>query len=264
MRSRRSSDRTERGQSEVVGYVIVFSVVLLSTSALVVFGVAALEDVQSATVADNAEYGMRTVASDLEALYYGAATSRTTELSLDSASLETGEKTVVNVTGRVRGSDRKETINRSFRPIVYATDSADIAYENTLVVRDQRDGAVAVNEPLFDLSADRTVAPVVGTNASTVQSIAGGTRQIRSVLVGGNGTTMAPPDSDPVVVNVTVRTTADRAPVWGRTFNESLAGVNRSGSSDPACGTHGPAVINCKYETDELLVSNVTVDYEFE
>ncbi|ELZ29197.1 hypothetical protein C475_03234 [Halosimplex carlsbadense 2-9-1] len=259
----RRRDR-ERGQSQVIGYVLVFSAVVLAVGGVVTFGVSALDQVQSSTVADNGEFAMQSVAADVEALYYGTATSRNTELTLDSATLETGAPTTVNVTAN-RGSG-KVAINRTFRPIVYKTDDVNIAYENTLVIRDQARGSVAVTEPHLTISGDRSVVPVVETNSS-VQSVGGATHQIHAVLANSSGRSLTKTASDPVRLNVTVQSVPDRVDVWERQLNESVDGMTRPASAPlagrPACRRPDPGHVTCIVGTDRAVISHSKVVYDF-
>ncbi|WP_135365818.1 DUF7289 family protein [Halosimplex halophilum] len=254
--------RTRRGQSELIGYVLVFSAVVLAIGGVVTFGVTALDQVQSSTVADNGEFAMQAVAADMEALYYGTATSRTTELTLDSATLETGAPATVNVTA-IRGSERVE-VNRVVRPIVYRTDDVAIAYENTLVVRDQARGSVAVTGPRLALSRSRSVVPVVETNATT-QSVGGGTSEVHAVAGNSTGVSLTR-DSDPVRLNVTVQSLPDRVDVWERQLNESVGTITRPPgaplSGRPACRRPEPDHVTCIVPTDRVVVSHAEIDYE--
>jgi len=254
--------RSRRGQSELIGYVLVFSAIVLAIGGVVTFGVTALDQVQSSTVADNGEFAMQAVAADLEALYYGTATRRTTELTLDSATLEAGAPTTVNVTA-VRGSKTVE-IGHQFRPIVYKTDDVTIAYENTLVVRDQARGSVAVNDPLITISKSQSVVPVVETNAS-VQSVGGGTSEVHAVVANSTAVSMTR-GSDRVRLNVTVHSLPDRIDVWERQLNESVGSLDRPSGAPlagrPACRRPEPDHVTCIVGTDRVVVSHTNVVYD--
>jgi len=256
------SPTEQRGQSELIGYVLLFSTVVIAIGLVVTFGVSALDQVQSSTVADNGEFAMQSVGVDMEALYYGTALSRSTELTLDSATLETGTPATVNVTA-IRGSKTVE-INREFRPIVYRTDDVAIAYENTMIVRDQARGAADVNDPLLSISRQRAVVPVVETNAST-QSVGGGTHEVNAVLANGSSVSLQR-DSAPVRLNVTVQTRPDRVDVWERQLNESVGSIMRPPGAPragrPACRRPEPDYVTCIVRTDRVVVSHAKIDYE--
>lgn len=265
---------------EILGYILVFSVVLAATTVVVLFGTSALGQIQSATAADNGEFAIRAIGSDLEAIHYGSAVVRNTELTLGSASLETGPPAVLNVTA-VRYVDddydvaddnytsRVVATNASYtyQPVIYTTGNTDIVYSNTLIIRDQQRGTVALNDPQFAIDENRAVIPAIQTNAS-VQGVGGSTHQMHSAFVKSNGTTVAadpdvPADSTSyVAVNLTVRTTPDWRVAWERVLNETLADVTNPRDS-PQCRRHGEGAISCHFLTDRLVVSNTTIEYDF-
>lgn len=279
-RPERRRDRgRSRGQVEILGYILVFTIVLAGTIVVVLSGTTALDQVQSATTANNAEFAVQAIASDLEAIHYGTAISRNTELAIRSASLETGSPATLNVTAvkyvdsnfdatdGATSSTVATNANYTYRPIVYSTDDADVVYANTLVIRDQRRGVVAVNDPLLAVDENRAVVPAIETTAP-VQSVSGGTRQVNSNFVKSNGTTVTAARNVPadnvsyVAVNLTVTTTPDSATVWGRVLNETLADVpNPTGGPD--CRRLRESTVSCQFRTDRLVVSNTTIEYDF-
>ena len=260
-----SDDATDRvrAQSEVIGFVIVFSAILSATLIVSVFGLTALDDVRESTVTNNGEVAMQALGSDLEAIYYGSAESRTTELTLDSASLDVGSPTRVEVS--ITSTDSPPTIDETWKwrltPLVYRTDSASIYYENSLIIRQQRDGAVAVTDSLFRMDDDRAVIPVVRTNATANKTVSGGTHQI---VAFENGTesvvrTDGPlPTAATLDVTLTIMDVPDREQVWTRTLNDAYTG---SGSS-PCSPVLSDNEVVCTFETDRIVVSNVSVEYE--
>jgi len=256
-----------RGQSEVIGYVLVFSVVLISLGVVSTFGVTALQEVRDATVVDNGEVAMEVLSTNTEAVYYGETTGRTTAFSLDSASLETGQQVTIDVRA---GGSSVGSAPWIFRPIVYRGADAALVYENSAVVREQPDGAVAVTDHLFRYSpgsTDRAVVPVVLTKAATVQSVSGGTKRVVTERAGDASVVRS---GSPVTVEFEMTWSGsslpNRADVWQRSLNEEIpASAVPTGST--ACesdtSTTDPDIV-CEFETDTLVVSVVEIDYEFE
>lgn len=246
-----------RGASEVLGYVLMFSVTLLALSTVVVFGVGALDDVRSSVSADSGEFAMQTLDGDVHALYRGTATTRVTEISARQASIESGETTTIRLEATVGGTTELDE-TRTFRPIVYRTDEAAIAYENTLVARTQTDGAVVVSRSLFTASTDQTVIPVVSTEPVDENASA---RSTTSVRLRRNESTAAVVEdpSDPVAVTFEIMTTPGRADVWERELNARFAGLS---ASSPPCFRASDTEVQCQFETDALVVSFVNVEYD--
>lgn len=260
-----------RGQSELVGYTILFSLALTALVVTVVLGVGALEDIQESTVVDNGEFAVRAVESDLDALYRGSAATRRTELSLKSASLETGAETTVTVSVDDPGdADPPRQIGPfAFRPIVYSTDRVDFVYENSLVVRDQRQGAVAVTDAEFVVSSEQTVVPVVQTVAEP-QSVGGSaTGSVDAVVNRTRGYTVTNRTfpADAFVVTVEVDTAPDRVRVWNRTLSDAVSETtDLPVGGSPGCEVTDPAngVLECNVETTTVVVSRVEITYDLE
>jgi hypothetical protein len=240
-------DSSCRSQSEVIGFVLVFAAVLAAIGGVSLLGLNALEDMRETTTADNGEFAMQAVAADMEALYYGTATSRTTELTLDSASLQTGDATTITVTNLDTST---QLLQESFVPLVYASDGGDIVYENSVVIREQREGAVALSEPLMSDSSDGTVIPVVDTDAAA--GSASGSVQLYARVSGTDHVVHA---SGSTTVEVEVDTSStQRADVWLRLLEHRL--------DSPTCSQSG-TVVSCEFATDRLVVSVATLDVEF-
>lgn len=266
---RRHGRRDERGLSEVVAYILVFTVVLVSLGVVSTFGVTALQEVRDATTANNGEVAMEVLDGDLESVYYGETTGQSTEFALDGASLETGQQVTVDV--RVGGTS-VGSAPWTFRPIVYRTDETTILYENSMVIREQRDGAVPVTGGLFRHSPDtgsspsRTVIPVVQTKAPGVGSVSGGTHRV--VARRGSDTASVVHSGSPLTVEFELTwggpTLPERADVWVDRLNERIpASSVPSGTVACAPDTATTSIV-CEFETDRLVVSVVEVDYEFE
>lgn len=262
---RRHGRRDERGLSEVVAYILVFTVVLVSLGVVSTFGVTALQEVRDATTANNGEVAMEVLDSNVESVYYGETTGRTTEFTLDGASLETGQQVTVDV--RVGGTP-VGSAPWTFRPIVYRTDETTILYENSMVIREQRDGAVPVTDGLFRHSSAETVVPVVQTKGPGVGSVSSGTHRV--VTRRGSDTESVVRTGSPSPLRVELEFTwggprlPERADVWVDRLNERIP-ASSVPSGTVACAPNAATTsIVCEFETDRLVVSVVELEYEFE
>lgn len=265
MYNERHRGQSERGQSEIIGYVLVFSVALIALLAASMFGLAVLEDVQEMTATQGSEHGMQTIGADIEAIYSGSAMSRTTELDVQGA-LQTGPESTIEVT--VSGGGRlgsPTTVSKTFRPLVYSTDRADLVYENTLLVRDQSEGAIAVSEPLGTFSADRAIVPMVLTRSDTVQSVGGGTHEVESIVTNTDSHAFTSDTGQRVSVVLDLSgLTPDRADVWMRALNARLEGVPSPRSPDPPCYHPGSSddAVRCEFDTNTVVVSVTEIEYD--
>jgi len=253
-----------RSQSDVIGFIVVFSIVLVALVGVSAFGISALETTRDATVAESGELAMESVSADLEALFTGTASSRTTELNVESGTLATGEETRMQVTVERGGTTLTPSLDRTFRPITFESDRASIVAENTLLVRDQRveSGAIALQGPLGTFSDEHTVLPMVLTQAATEESLSGGTIQVESIVTDTSSEVFTSDASN--TLNVTAELTGipeSRAAVWRRTMNERLDGMSAR-SPDTPCFTPASGGVRCEFETDTLVTSLVTVEYD--
>lgn len=263
MHNREVTAKRVRGQSEIIGFVIVFSAILSATLIVSVFGLTALDDVRESTVTNNGEVAMQALGSDLEAIYYGSAESRTTELTLDSASLDVGDPTRIEVS--IESTDGGSTIDETWKwrltPLVYRTESASIYYENSLIIRQQREGSVAVTDSLFRMDDDRAVIPVVRTNATSNKTVSGGTHQIVAYENGTESVVKTdgplPNPADTLAVTITIMDVPGREQVWTRTLNDAYTGTG----SPPCSPILSDDEVECTFQTDRVLVSNVSVEY---
>lgn len=256
------SDIGGRGQSEIIGFVIVFSAILSATLVVGVFGLNALEDVRESTVSNNGEVAMKALGSDLESIYYGSAESRSTELTLDSASLYVGDPTRVEVS--VISTDTPSpTVTEDWKwklqPLVYRSEGASVYYENSLVVRQQREGSVAVSDPLFRFDDDRAVIPIVRTNATANASVSGGTHRIDAFENGTESRTLpaVPSPGYSFDVSIAITDVSGREQVWARALNDAYTGTG----SSPCTPDVANDEVTCSFTTERVVVSSVTVEY---
>lgn len=187
------SDR--RGVSETVGFVLIFSLVLLTVGVVFTVGYSGLQDARDAERINNAERAFDVLANNVEDITNRGAPSRGTEIRLAEASLGSGGATSLNITG-VNDSGGREfsTGNYSLDPVVYGADDTTIRYAGGVVSRLQPQGAVLLREPSYVLSDRRAIIPVVQLSVED-RSIAGSRtvlvrseRRLRDVIVDSTDT----------------------------------------------------------------------------
>lgn len=161
----------ERGVTEVIGFILVFSLVLGSISLVYVGGFTGLQDTRDHEQMANAERAFDVLANNFEELGRGKAPSRATEIKLAGAQLRTTEPTLITV-----NSTGKAAAGASPRSIVYRPERSNSAviYEAGAVLREDGEGAIMIREPDFVFGPDRTVMRVIETRGG-LQSISGDT-----------------------------------------------------------------------------------------
>lgn len=211
------SRRADRGVTEVLGYVVIFALIIAAVGFVSVLGMPSLESVQETEQASNAERAFDVVGDNMAAIYERNAPSRATEIDLGGSEIYYDKNVTMTVDV---GGDRVET---ELRPVALrVSDDSTLVFEGGALIRDEGDGGFLLREPPLVLENDRVHIPVVQTTAPAIES-AGGT----TVLLRGEsaGRTVALSDrtggysGDTIEVNVT----SPRYEVWERYFQDETA-----------------------------------------
>lgn len=209
--------REQRGLSEVLGYILVFALVLTSVGFITVSGVNSLEDVREAEKASNAERAFDVVADNMAAIYEQNSPSRATEIDLADAQLfYTANSSMEIQVGA-------QTFERSFRPAVLRpSEGTRLVYEGGAVFRTEEEGGVMLDEPPLLFSNRRVHAPMIITTAPAIESAGGTTVLLRGkstarevLLAGGDGAYAGD--------TITVSVSSPRYEIWERYFEEETA-----------------------------------------
>lgn len=198
----------DRSVSEVVGYVIIFALVISVIGFITALGMPTLEGVQENEQAANAERAFDVVADNMGAVYERNAPSRATEIDLGDSEIYYGD----NVTMTVEAGF--EEYEREFRPVILrVNDDTSLVYEGGAVFREERNGGFVLRDSPFLLSEDRVHVPIVKTTAPAIES-AGGTTILlrgksanRSEIYSGSG-------------DVTIEIESPRYEIWEQHFEE--------------------------------------------
>lgn len=242
-----------RAQSEVIGFVLVFSLVVSLVAIISVFGFGALEDTRDQEELKNAERAFDVLADNMADIHQEGAPSRATEISLQSADLYVGDPVNFNITL----SGPEKNLSRPLEPIVFGIGETDIVYVGGAILRDQRDGGFMVKEPPFLISSDRLVLPIIETRQKAgASSVSGGTIRIRAVRVDRqyiNDMVRNPSPYNSAIINVT----SPRSEIWERYF-EKQDGMS---CEDTALANN----IRCSIsDPDTIYVSRTVINWEIE
>lgn len=254
---------TERAVSQVVSFILVFSVVAMTVGIVSVVGFDGLTDQRDSQRVENAERAFDVLGDNVEDVYQDAAPSRATEVKLSDATLRMGSTT------RVRADFPENTtgpFETTLSPVVFALEGRDssIVYEAGAVIRVDGDAAVMIRDPPFRFDEERTLLPVVQTRGT--DAVSGSTTvlvrteaQSRSILHPVGADRADTPDGRMVFW---FETSEARAPVWEGYFETELSWV------DDACRNDAPGVVYCEVPSDsvpdELFLSENLVLVEFE
>lgn len=236
-----------RGVSEVVGFVLVFSLVTASVGFIYVDGFAVLEDRQDAERVNNAERALDVLADNIKDVSRRRAPSRATEIKLTEARLAFGNETTMNLT--IDGVSYQAELT----PLVYSGGTnTRITYEGGAVVRSDGNAAILKREPTLLFDQNRTFVTFVETVPARdgPRSVAGSTMVlVRAERIGASVLVV---EDDPTSAALNVTTTPARAKAWKRYLDRRTSNCDITGADMDH--------VSCTLkETDRLYVRLVTV-----
>lgn len=218
-----------RGVSHVVGYVLVFAVVITSIGVLYGSGVGSLEQARDIEQVDNAERAVVALAQNFEAVHRGHAPGRAGEVRLGGGSLGVDETTEFRVEVSSDGTVVQRNVGHG--SLVYEYDDTAIRYEAGGVFRRGGGGSVLVRRPAFDCTDDRALVSTISLRPT---SDAGTIAKDGTVVVEGRraeSTTVFPRSASPQTdADATVRfavVSSANGDAWDRYLTDN--GWTRSG-----------------------------------
>lgn len=218
----------DRGVSEVIGFVLVFSLITMTIAIVFTVGLGGLQDAQRTEQVNNVERAFDVLDTNVEEIHRQEAPSRATEMRLSGGRLGFGAPTTVTVDV----DDGTEATTIETRPLVYANGDTEIVYELGGIVRTDGAGSVILVDPGYVLNDDRSVVPLLVTTKPSDQTAIGGHR---TVLV--HGSYQHAEILDPATTDqVTVRVESPRADAWERYFQrradrQETGSVTRTGDA---------------------------------
>lgn len=243
---------SDRGVSEVLGYIFVFTLILMTIAVISVGGYSTLEDVRDNEQNSNAERALDVLANNMADIYAQGAPSRATEISLQESQLYIGDPITFEVSVTDGGGTTFD-VQREIQPIVFrGAGDVDFVYEAGAVFRDQRQGGVTIRDPPLSLNSDRMVFPLVRTNSTSNQALGGSTVLVRARAASKKLAIRS--DSAPHDVTFTV-TDSPRQSIW-RQYFEDEHGMSCSESGN---------TLDCTFSgTDRVLVSVYDIRIQLE
>lgn len=260
---------TDRAVSEIMGFVLVFSLMLSTVSIVYVFGFSGLQQARDQEQLTNAERAFDVLDDNVDDIHQDGAPSRATEFRLYDAHMGVGESTQFNIT--VTNVVPSESNSIRTYPIVYSPQRGPttLQYISGGVVREDRNGAVFYDEPSFlfreNESGVRTAAiPLIETRSRNSNSIAGSTtvlvhtelarQEVMTARTDAPGETETGANRYDVQFNVT--TTPLQTTTWESYLESELE--EAYGVTDP-CSVSGETVV-CNFSVERLYVSVTRID----
>lgn len=167
----------ERGVRNVLGYVLTFSIIVVSVGVVSTAGYQQLTEFRETEQLGNAERGLELVADNFDDLQQGRASARSGDLDLAGGDLTVveGPEMRVSVTGSA--TDYEETL--SVGGLRYRYRGTTVSYENGALFRTSpRNDTGILSRPTLVCSDDRALVSVVSLRANDTEHVGGGTAQV--------------------------------------------------------------------------------------
>ncbi|WP_338728232.1 hypothetical protein [Haladaptatus sp. DJG-WS-42] len=207
-----------RAVSDVLGFILIFSLISVTIGIIYVSGVGGLDDTRDAERVNNAERAFDVMAHNIGDITQHGAPSRATEVRLDDAQLSVNEEVYVEYNFINASGISEYAYNVSIKPIVYSSHTGtDLVYEGGAVIRHQSDTSRMVNEPMFILDGDQPMVLLVRTWTPTNEDV-GGSKTVRVRAIHDATTLDQTGDDEPYKMWLNV--TSPRSEAWESYFND--------------------------------------------
>jgi len=245
-----SVGRDDRAVSDLVGFILVFALVVSVVAIISVTGLSTLESARDTEQTNNAERAFEVLSDNVDDVVERGAPSRATEISLDDATVRLGDPIQVEVRDP-NASDPTFLENRTFkpRPVIYDAGGTQLVYVMGAVFRVERGGGVVLEPWHPVLERDRTFLPVVNTASATGsgQSVQASTVLVRALA---NSRRLKVANESGQFDNVWINVTSPRRDLWQDMLESH---------SELSCSATGPETVKCQlgYVPNRIYV----VDY---
>lgn len=239
----------DRAVSDIVGYVLVFSLIVATVGVVTVVGFGTLEDRQAAERINNVERAFDVFAANVEDVYRDGAPSRATEMRLAGGTLSHGEGVTITIE-----ADNGENVTAIPRPLVYSGGGSEIVYTAGAILRSDDGSSVMLEEPPFRTDTPTASFPLVETfrtsGPSTV-SVDGTVRVTSSARTVNTTVSDAFADAD----SYTITVDSPRSAAWMRYFEsqDGFGAVTESGG-----------VIEAEIEADTVITPRFPIRVRFD
>ena len=239
----------ERAVSDVLAFIIVFSIIITSVALVYGTGFSSLDNVREGEQKANAERAMEALALSMNDIVAGETPRRGGSLDLGGGLLEVAEtETTVKVNGT-------KVYNETTNAFAYTVGTTTVAYENGGVFRSDRDASINVRRASMTCNGDRAVVSLVvlRTDSGAIDSQG----DVEVTMVEQNSSVVYH-DTDPGTENLQVRIDDTQ---FAAGWNRSLNGASEYdwSADEPSAST-----VEAVCSTDAVIVRVTVIDVTFE
>ncbi len=207
----------DRGQSELLGFLLIFTVVVLTIALVSATGFVGFNSAQDYQRTANAEGAFTALANNVDDVVRAGAPSRTTEIRIADASLSFEEE-MTNISVAVDGEPLDLDGAGATGAIVYDSGTeTTITYRSGALIRQDDGSSLLFREPDFVVTEEELILPVIRASSENPSTI-GGTSSVDVWTRGGETDVVA--ENDSVDDNVTIELTTPHVDAWTRYFEQ--------------------------------------------
>lgn len=237
-----------RGQSELLGFLLIFAVVILTIALVSATGFVGFNNAQDYQRTANTEGAFTVLASNIEDVTRMGAPSRATEIGITDASLSTEEERS-DVDIALDGDALDLENDGKTGSVVYdsGTDTT-LTYRSGALIREDSGSSVLFREPDFVITEEEVILPIVRLSPEGTSEVGGTSNvEVRTRNVG----TDVLVERKPVEDNVTVVFETPHVDAWERYFE----GFEDDGPVTDVAPDFDENTVEVEIETDRLTVT---------
>lgn len=174
-------DERDRALSEVVGYILIFSLIFLTVGFVSISGLPTLDSAKQSEQSKNAERAFDILENNLAEIYGQGAPSRATEISAETGAVELRDPVVMNVSVTEASSGNVTFVRSEINPIAFTgLGDTEYIYSGGAVFRQVSGESFMLQEPPIEFGSDRGFVTVVRTFGDASKSAGGATVLVRA------------------------------------------------------------------------------------
>ena len=206
-----------RGQSELLGFGLIFAVVVLTIALVITTGFVGFNNAQQYHQSTNTEAAFTVFASNVDDVTQVGAPSRATELRLTDASLSmSSEQSGIDIA--LDGDPLDLEGDTETGSVVYDSGSGTtISYRSGALIREDDGNSLLFREPDFVLTEDEVILPIVRLSPDGTREI-GGTSSVTVRTIDSGTDVLA--DRKSVSDTMTITLDTPHVDAWARYFEQ--------------------------------------------
>lgn len=161
---------TDRAISDVVAFVLTFSIIITSVGAVYVLGFGSLADLRNSEQINSADRTMQGISEAMADVHRESAPSRAIDIGLDGGSLTTRDSKLTVVTSTASGT-QTHVVDVGALTTAAKDTPAELVYESGMAYRVRKDGQTVQKSPALSCTNEAAIVDVVELDGQTSVSV---------------------------------------------------------------------------------------------